>query len=194
MKRGRVTATEVCGYLDISPTTFGQLASAGVFERQPAGDGYDLRVVVRACCAHWRRVAAGRAAEPAQERVLSAARARRETAIAKITELRLQRAKEDVLDADAVHYALEEITIQLRQFLLWALPSRVAEILVRFGMSPDDANVAHELTDDTVREALTAFAEGAEHLTNPGKPRLRSTNGGDDGLDAAPAVLVDGDV
>jgi len=45
-----------------------------------------------------------------------------------------------------------------------------------------------------MREALTIFSEGTERITHPGKPRHRSTNGGDDAAPSARRELVDGDV
>ena len=74
MKKGRVTATECCAFLDISNVTFGKMAAEGIFECQPAGDGYDLKVVVRTCCSYWRRQAAGRG-DPDGAKILSTARA-----------------------------------------------------------------------------------------------------------------------
>jgi hypothetical protein len=81
MRKGRVSATHCCAFLDISATTFGRLIEDGVFARQSPSDGYGLKLVVRACCALWRHQAAGRA-DPEQDRVLSSARARHALAAA----------------------------------------------------------------------------------------------------------------
>jgi hypothetical protein len=62
MLSGRVSASEVCAWLDISNVVFARLSNKGVLKRERRQNGYDLRQMVRTYCEHMRRQAAGRGA------------------------------------------------------------------------------------------------------------------------------------
>jgi hypothetical protein len=187
----RVSTSVIAGFLGISTQAFNDLVGRGVVPRG-GREGYPLRSTVAAFCEHWWRQAAGRG-ELGQEHVLSAARAQREQATAKLIELRLQRAQGDVLDAREAEFAFGELMIQLRSDLMWQIPANAAQIMMSYGAPPEVASTVQESVDNIVRQVLSDFADDVSRVTHPGKPRHRSTNGGDA---AAPTVraLVDGDV
>jgi hypothetical protein len=94
---------------------------------------------------------------PIKRGVLSAARARREQAVAQMVELKLQLAKADVLDASAARYGFEEVGIQLRQEIMWQIPASAASIMTAYGASAEAANAVYEAIDDVVRQVLSDF-------------------------------------
>jgi phage terminase Nu1 subunit (DNA packaging protein) len=159
MKKGRVTATECCAFLDISATTFGQMAAEGIFERQAAGDGYDLKVVVRACCAHWRKVAAGRAAEPGAERVLSSARAAAALAQAEERRLRVAILRGEVIHRSAIRRAWGAIGAAFRETAL-SIPGKIASAL-SFHVE-QDREAVEEIVRIEIYEMLDVMASGGE--------------------------------
>jgi phage terminase Nu1 subunit (DNA packaging protein) len=87
MKKNNVTAATVCDFLGISTQTFATMINGGIFERQTAATGYDLKATIRAIYAHSQRRAAGRG-EAGESAVLSSARARLAVAKAKEAEFK----------------------------------------------------------------------------------------------------------
>src|SRR6516225_5204561 len=117
MLPGRVSASEVCAWLDISNVVFARLCNEGVLKRESRKDGYDLRQVVRTYCDHMRRQAAGRGG-PDEQQVLSSARARAAVATAEQMELRTQIARGNYIPRNALVFGLQGFIIEMRQEFL----------------------------------------------------------------------------
>src|SRR5262249_27592267 len=130
MLPGRVSASEVCAWLDISNVVFARLCNEGVLKRESRKDGYDLRQTVRTYCDHMRRQASGRGS-PDEQQVLSSARARAAVATAEQMELRTQIARGKYVPLDALRVALDDMIITYRQELLWTIPSAAAAVVFK---------------------------------------------------------------
>jgi hypothetical protein len=165
----RVSASEVCAWLDISNVVFARLCNEGALKRESRKDGYDLRQMVQTYCNHMRRQASGRGS-PDEQQILSSARARAAVAQAEQMELRTQIARGNHIPRDALCFGLQGFIIEMRQEFLHGIPP--AAVAAVIGYAPEaDTNAIYEAVDNVVRDALSRFADGTSNLIADNPPQ-----------------------
>lgn len=140
MKASNVSATTVCDWLGVSKQTFANMISAGVFEREPANVGYDLRSVVRSVVGHYQKLAAGRGGADGGA-ALTAARARQAIASAETAELKNAVSRHEFVPITVVTDQLIALFMTIREKWL-GLPGKIADELATHCPDIDRISVA----------------------------------------------------